>query len=59
MKRALITAVTGQDGAYLTEFPLRKGYEVHGLPHAGAIGLGTTSLGSNGSANLYLDVGIR
>src|SRR5260221_5140003 len=30
-KRALITGVTGQDGAYLTEFLLGKGYEVHGL----------------------------
>jgi GDPmannose 4,6-dehydratase len=31
MKRALITGVTGQDGAYLTEFLLNKGYEVHGI----------------------------
>lgn len=31
MKRALITGVTGQDGAYLSEFLLKKGYEVHGL----------------------------
>ncbi len=31
MKRALITGVTGQDGSYLTEFLLAKGYEVHGL----------------------------
>ena len=30
-KRALITGVTGQDGAYLSEFLLKKGYEVHGL----------------------------
>ena len=30
-KRALITGVTGQDGAYLSEFLLDKGYEVHGL----------------------------
>ena len=30
-KRALITGVTGQDGAYLAEFLLGKGYEVHGL----------------------------
>jgi GDPmannose 4,6-dehydratase len=30
-KRALITGVTGQDGSYLTEFLLAKGYEVHGL----------------------------
>tara|TARA_R110000744_G_scaffold266200_4_gene380174 strand:+ start:333 stop:1445 length:1113 start_codon:yes stop_codon:yes gene_type:complete len=31
MKTALITGVTGQDGAYLSEFLLKKGYEVHGL----------------------------
>ncbi|WP_291910798.1 GDP-mannose 4,6-dehydratase [Chitinophaga sp. CB10] len=31
MKVALITGVTGQDGAYLTEFLLKKGYEVHGV----------------------------
>ena len=30
-KRALITGVTGQDGAYLSEFLLKKGYEVHGM----------------------------
>ena len=31
MKRALITGITGQDGAYLAEFLLDKGYEVHGI----------------------------
>jgi GDPmannose 4,6-dehydratase len=31
MKKALISGVTGQDGAYLSEFLLRKGYEVHGI----------------------------
>jgi GDPmannose 4,6-dehydratase len=31
MKKALITGVTGQDGAYLAEFLLGKGYEVHGM----------------------------
>jgi GDPmannose 4,6-dehydratase len=31
MKKALITGVTGQDGAYLTELLLQKGYEVHGV----------------------------
>ena len=30
-KKALITGITGQDGAYLAEFLLKKGYEVHGL----------------------------
>ncbi|WP_281613882.1 GDP-mannose 4,6-dehydratase [Flammeovirga sp. SubArs3] len=31
MKKALITGITGQDGAYLTELLLEKGYEVHGI----------------------------
>ena len=31
IRRALIAGITGQDGAYLTEFLLAKGYEVHGL----------------------------
>ena len=31
MKRAFITGITGQDGSYLAEFLLEKGYEVHGL----------------------------
>lgn len=31
MKRALITGITGQDGTYLAEFLLAKGYEVHGI----------------------------
>jgi GDPmannose 4,6-dehydratase len=31
MKKALITGITGQDGSYLTEFLLNKGYEVHGV----------------------------
>ncbi|MEW6518565.1 MAG: GDP-mannose 4,6-dehydratase [Thermodesulfobacteriota bacterium] len=31
MKKALISGITGQDGAYLAEFLLKKGYEVHGI----------------------------
>ena len=31
MKKVLITGVTGQDGSYLSEFLLEKGYEVHGI----------------------------
>ena len=30
-KKALITGITGQDGSYLAEFLLAKGYEVHGI----------------------------
>ena len=36
-KRALITGITGQDGSYLAEFLLEKGYEVHGLVRRVAI----------------------
>src|SRR5580692_7661774 len=31
LKKALITGITGQDGAYLAEFLLAKGYDVHGI----------------------------
>ena len=31
MKKALITGINGQDGSYLAEFLLEKGYEVHGI----------------------------
>ena len=31
MKKALITGITGQDGSYLSELLLEKGYEVHGV----------------------------
>lgn len=37
MKKALITGIAGQDGSYLTEFLLDKGYEVHGVVRRGAI----------------------
>ena len=30
-KKALITGITGQDGSYLAEFLIDKGYEVHGI----------------------------
>ena len=31
MKKAIITGITGQDGAYLAEFLIDKGYQVHGI----------------------------
>lgn len=37
MKKALITGVTGQDGAFLSSFLLKKGYEVHGLKRRSSI----------------------
>ena len=46
MPRAFITGITGQDGSYLTELLLEKGYEVHGLVHR------PDSLGSSNIAHL-------
>lgn len=37
MKKALITGITGQDGSYLAEFLLEKGYEVHGIVRRSSI----------------------
>jgi GDPmannose 4,6-dehydratase len=37
MKKALITGVTGQDGAYLADFLLRRGYEVHGIKRRSSV----------------------
>ena len=48
-KRALITGVTGQDGAYLAEFLLGKGYEVHGLNRR------TSSFNTDRIDHLYQD----
>src|SRR6201985_1608430 len=49
MKVALITGITGQDGAYLAEFLLRKGYEVHGIKRR------TSLLNTNRIDHLYED----
>jgi len=49
MKRALITGVTGQDGAYLAEFLLEKGYEVHGVKRR------ASSFNTNRVDHLYKD----
>jgi GDPmannose 4,6-dehydratase len=52
MKRALITGVTGQDGSYLTELLLEKGYEVHGILRR------SSSFNTARIDHLYSDVGI-
>ena len=44
MKKALITGVSGQDGSYLAEFLLEKGYEVHGIVRRQALEASTTKL---------------
>ncbi|MCJ7771562.1 MAG: GDP-mannose 4,6-dehydratase [Desulfobacterales bacterium] len=49
MKKALITGVTGQDGAYLAEFLLEKGYEVHGIKRR------SSSLNTGRVDHLYMD----
>src|ERR1700723_1747937 len=49
LKRALITGITGQDGAYLAEFLLKKGYEVHGIKRR------TSLLNTNRIDHLYED----
>lgn len=36
-KRALIMGITGQDGSYLTEYLLEKGYEIHGIRRRGSL----------------------
>jgi GDPmannose 4,6-dehydratase len=48
-KRALITGITGQDGAYLAEFLLAKGYEVHGIKRR------ASSFNTDRIDHLYLD----
>ena len=49
LKRALITGITGQDGAYLAELLLKKGYEVHGIKRR------TSLLNTNRIDHLYKD----
>ena len=50
MKRALISGVTGQDGSYLAELLLAKGYEVHGIRRR------SSSFNSARIAHIYQDV---
>ena len=45
MKKALITGITGQDGAYLSELLLDKGYEVHGIKRRSSL-FNTPRIGS-------------
>ena len=49
MKKAFITGITGQDGAYLSEFLLKKGYTVHGLKRR------TSSFNTDRIDHLYED----
>src|SRR5450432_4207146 len=49
LKKALITGITGQDGAYLAEFLMSKGYEVHGIKRR------TSLFNTNRIDHLYQD----
>src|SRR5260370_29618696 len=49
MKKALVTGITGQDGSYLAEFLLNKGYEVHGIKRR------SSSLNTDRVDHLYQD----
>jgi GDPmannose 4,6-dehydratase len=53
MKKALITGITGQDGSYLAEFLLEKGYEVHGVIRR------SSSFNTSRIEHLYIDELIR
>ena len=53
MKTALITGITGQDGSFLAEFLLEKGYEVHGLLRC------SSSFNTGRIEHLYLDEWVR
>ena len=53
MKKALITGITGQDGSFLAEFLLEKGYEVHGMLRR------SSSFNTGRIEHLYLDDWVR
>ena len=53
MKKALISGITGQDGSYLAEFLLQKGYEVHGILRR------SSSFNTGRIEHLYFDEGVR
>ena len=54
MKRALITGVTGQDGSYLSEFLLEKGYEVHGIIRRSSVDFRERIAHLEGKSNFHL-----
>ena len=50
MKTALISGITGQDGSFLAEFLLQKGYEVHGILRRSIQDVSNTCTSTNGCA---------
>lgn len=57
MKRALITGVTGQDGSYLAEFLLEKGYEVYGMIRRSSVDFRERVSHLEGTSNFHLKFG--
>ena len=57
MKKALITGVTGQDGSYLSEFLLEKGYEVHGIIRRSSVDYRERIAHLEGKPNFHLHYG--
>ena len=57
MKKALITGVTGQDGSYLSEFLLGKGYDVHGIIRRSSVDFRERIAHLEGHANFHLHYG--
>ena len=57
MKKALITGVTGQDGSYLSEFLLEKGYDVHGIIRRSSVDFRERIAHLEGKANFHLHYG--
>lgn len=57
MKKAFITGITGQDGSYLAEFLLEKGYEVHGMIRRSSVDYRERIAHIEGCVNFYLHYG--
>lgn len=57
MKKALITGVTGQDGSYLSEFLLEKGYDVHGIIRRSSVDFRERIAHLEGKPNFHLHYG--
>ena len=57
MKKALITGVTGQDGSYLSEFLIEKGYDVHGIIRRSSVDYRERIAHLEGNPNFHLHYG--
>lgn len=57
MKKALITGITGQDGSYLAEFLLEKGYDVHGMIRRSSVDFRERITHLEGKENFHLHYG--